>query len=310
MTTDTKKGPPKRGRTRGGPEVKKMIDKPMLDDLSPKNNAFEFAEAGFAVLPLHGVDARGRCGCGKAGCPHPGKHPHAALVRHGLKDASVDLDEIEAWFDRFADLNYGIVTDELHVIDLDPRNGGTESWRKLIRKHADIHSWRVQTGGGGQHVFCRAPQKPLGCGKLAPGIDFKGVGGYVVGVGSLHEFGRRYRWFADCSAYELELEPLPKWIIDELEKKTPADVIGQQVQRAPAFYSELVAPASEGVRNECMTKLVGHLFGSLHPDRAVLFELVRCWNLIHCSPPLDDEEVFRIAGSIARREDDKRRGRA
>lgn len=133
-------------------------------------------------------------------CGSPGKHPHARMARHGLKDATTDVGVIKTWFAEHYWLNYGIVTDTLPTIDIDPRNGGDKAWRELLgTTRPDIHTWRVVTGGGGQHIICSTTATPVVSGKLARGVDVKGVGGYIVGVGSLHLNGKRYRWFPQCS---------------------------------------------------------------------------------------------------------------
>jgi bifunctional DNA primase/polymerase-like protein len=159
-------------------------------------NALAFAARGHAVLPLHSAierDVKLHCTCGDESCSSPAKHPHAGLARRGLKDATVDQDVARGWFSKVELLNYGIVTDTLPTIDIDPRNGGDKAWLKLVRENHDVHSWRVATGGGGQHIAFAATHKPVPSGKLARGVDVKGVGGYIVGAGSLHISGKRYR---------------------------------------------------------------------------------------------------------------------
>ena len=43
--------------------------------------AQDYARRGFAVVPLYGVTADGRCGCGAAACDAPGAHPIGGLPR-------------------------------------------------------------------------------------------------------------------------------------------------------------------------------------------------------------------------------------
>jgi hypothetical protein len=68
-------------------------------------------------------------------CESPGKHPYARFAPHGLKDATPDRATIRRWFADAPFINYGVCTDELPTIDIDPRHGGDESWLKLIRKN-------------------------------------------------------------------------------------------------------------------------------------------------------------------------------
>ena len=70
--------------------------------------------------------------------------------------------------------------------------------------------------------------------------------------------------------------------------------------------NRLVEPVKEGERNDRISKLFGHVYGALRPDRVVLFHLVYAWNLINCHPPLRRDEVEAVAKSINGRETAKR----
>ena len=65
---------------------------------------------------------------------------------------------------------------------------------------------------------------------------------------------------------------------------------------------------SEGERNLAITRLAGLLFSRLNRTPHLAAELVLAWNATHCSPPLDEEEVWRTIESIAQREAQKLRG--
>jgi putative DNA primase/helicase len=271
------------------------------------SNANAFAARGYPVLPLHSITERGGhrvCTCGDATCSSPGKHPHARLAPHGAKDATTDLRVINKWFADLDWLNYGVVTDTLPTVDIDPRHGGDDAWLKLIRQHHDVHSWRVSTGGGGQHIIFGSVSTPVPNGKLARGVDVKGAGGYIVGAGSLHVSGKRYAWFPQCKPGEVELAAPPPWVLEQLEK--PKQGKDGNRTRTPAYYRELIAPALEGERNDRIARLFGHLYGSMFPDRVVLCGLVVAWNRLYCEPPLTDSEVIAIARNIAGCESRKR----
>ncbi len=269
--------------------------------------AIAFAARGHAVLPLHGITERGGkrcCTCGDGACSSPGKHPHARLAPHGKDSATTDTDTIKTWFAEHDWLNYGVTTDTLPTIDIDPRNGGDKAWLKLVREHYDVHTWRVKTGGGGEHIIFGSTPKPVPCGKLTRGVDVKGAGGYIVGAGSLHASGSRYHWFKDCHPSNTTLVAPPRWVLDKLDKPK-----WNGKPRTAEYYCALVADAFEGERNEKTAALFGHLYGTAFPDRAVLYTLMRAWNLAYCHPPLERDEFDRIAVSIATREN-KKRGRA
>jgi hypothetical protein len=278
----------------------------VMADIAPnpaRNKALGFARRGFAVLPLYGIK-NGKCLCGTPSCSSPGKHPLSSLVPHGLKDATTDPEFISEWFDEWPSANYGVLTDQLPTIDIDPRNGGNEAWRKLIRVAYEPHTWMVATGGGGRHIICGSSKTPVPCAKLARGVDLKGANGYVVGAGSLHASGKRYIFYRDCRPKETPLARLPEWVVS---------LVSQANKPAMRYTAEdlnkLVEGAVlEGERNDRITKLFGHVYGAMRPDRVVLWHLVYAWNAMNCDPPLSGEEVLRIAESISGRENSKRAG--
>jgi len=262
-----------------------------------RGKALAFAKRGYAVLPLHGI-SNSRCTCGDVSCASPGKHPR---ILHGVKDATTDPDLISEWFDEHPRTNYGVCTDLLPTIDIDPRNGGDRAWRELVKKNWLPHTWEVITGGGGTHLIFGTTSVPVPCGKLARGVDVKGLGGYIVGVGSLHQSGKRYRWAEYAKPKNTDLMAVPDWVLTAMAAPKER-CIGP---RPPEYYQKLIEPMLEGERNERMTALIGHLFGSAFPDRIVLLHLAICFNRVGVHPPLSDAEVIQIARSIARRQDRK-----
>jgi putative DNA primase/helicase len=83
------------------------------------------------------------------------------------------------------------------VVDVDPRNGGDASLKRLL---ADLgldlrmaFPW-VETGSGGLHIYMAKPADLRTASKLAayPGVEFKTRGTQVVAPGSLHPDTRRH----------------------------------------------------------------------------------------------------------------------
>jgi hypothetical protein len=267
-----------------------------------RNKALGLGRRGHAILPVWGTDGS-KCACGRPGCESAGKHPIGPLVPHGLTEATTDGGIISEWFDEYPDMNYGIVTDNLPTIDIDPRNGGDVAWKKLVAGNYEPHTWMVATGGGGRHIMCGSVETPTPSAKLARGVDLKGVGGYVVGPGSLHASGKRYAFYKDCRPKETPLQPIPEWV------RRVANGTKNGNGKAPLSSLELqalVEDAFEGERNHRITKLFGHLYGAVRPDKAVLCRLVIAWNDSHCHPPLTHDEVISIAESIVKCERKKR----
>jgi hypothetical protein len=272
----------------------------MLEQLDTAKKAIAFAKRGYPVLALHGIVAGGACTCGNDQCGHPGKHPHPLSPR-GKDSATTDVAEVREWFREYPEINFGVCTDTLPTIDIDPRNGGDQAWLELVRENYDVHSWRVATGGGGQHIIFGAGKTPVPCGKLARGVDVKGAGGYICGVGSRHASGKQYRWFPHCAPRDVELAAIPDWVLKKLTKREEP-----RGPRDQAFYDALVADALEGERNERLAALFGHLYGTAFPNKGVLYVLAYAWSQMFCHPPLSKTEVQNVAVSIMRREHKKR----
>jgi putative DNA primase/helicase len=152
--------------------------------------ALEWAGLGFAILPLHKPVGIG-CSCRRGpACSSPGKHPR---TRHGVSDATTDADQLEAWWYRWPDANIGIATGRasgLVVIDVDPRSGGHDYLAQLQHEHGGLPTTvTVRTGGNGWHHYFAGPESEVPGRVLAPGVDLKGDGGYVVAPPSLHVSG-------------------------------------------------------------------------------------------------------------------------
>lgn len=199
--------------------------RPQADVLSrlPGEVALDLTVAGFVTFGLHKFyefggkmtcACRGRCGT----CPGPGKHPSEAWS--GLLQPDFD-----AAFGRALlrpTTGYGVRTGSpsaITVLDFDGAKGFA-SKAALEARHGPLPpTWRVTTGRpeGGEHDWFALPDgdpEPRTCaGLLAPGVDVRGRGGMVVGPGSPHRSGARYRWALGRSPVDLELAPLPPaWV--------------------------------------------------------------------------------------------------
>jgi len=127
------------------------------------------------------------------------------LVKHGFKDASKDQEQIRAWWTRWPDAIICMPTGRASgfiVLDIDVKNGqdGRAALAELERQHGPLpKTLTAETPSGGLHLYFTMPDTdpPLGnsAGKLGPGIDVRGEGGYIVLPPSRIN-GRAYKWVA------------------------------------------------------------------------------------------------------------------
>lgn len=192
-----------------------------------------YIELGLKVLPVWGIKKEGEkhvCACPKGeSCDQkPGKHPlTVGQFRSGVHSASTDREALHAVIEMHPEMNLAIaVPDGMIVIDVDPRNGGDYQLQDIEAKHGKFaDTWDQITGGGGRHLCYQVPQGMKFSGKLAPGIDIKQGGGYIMVEPSLHESGQEYGWEASSSPLDgISIEMAPRWLISMAERPTITSV--------------------------------------------------------------------------------------
>ena len=217
---------------------------------------------------------------------------------HGCWNATADAGQIAAWWDGTYLYNVGIATGGgLVVLDVDINHDtgkyGDETLAELERQHGPLpETWMCLTGGGGVHYYfqCDDPRLTVGTG-FAPGLDYRGAGGYAVAPPSLHDSGREYVWEAEHTPDNTPLAPLPDWL---------HTLMLNGRERASAPRRE--APAekvTEGGRNDALFRLACSLRGKGLGETALTAALL-AENRDRCDPPLDDREVEKIAGSAGK----------
>ena len=183
-------------------------------ELNVLNAALRYAAKEWRVFPLHSVRG-GRCSCNDANCRSAGKHPRVGDWRNA---ASSEPAAIQSWFEQWPDANLGVVTGEsVVVLDVDGYNGGEDSIEALFAQYGRPNTLQATSGSGqGTHFyFDCSGQKLPNCSDLWPGVDVRGVGGYVVADPSVHISGRRYTWDG-MDGCDTVLEPVPVWLGDAI----------------------------------------------------------------------------------------------
>src|SRR5262249_55897398 len=77
----------------------------------------------------------------------------------------------------------------------------------------------------GCHLYFKNNRLPIGntAGKLGPGIDVRGDGGYVVGAGSVHPSGHVYRYADGHDPRSIQVAQAPAWVMNAIRKPVPAN---------------------------------------------------------------------------------------
>ncbi|MFF0062665.1 bifunctional DNA primase/polymerase [Streptomyces sp. NPDC005279] len=256
------------------------------------------AVRGWPVFPLRPGEKRPALH-GEASCPRTGVC--AAGHRKWEQRATTNLDVLrQAWARK--PFNVAIATGPagLLVIDLDmPKDKGSSdtpcgvtTFKALCERagQAVPTTLTVRTASGGRHLYFKAPsgvRLSNSAGKLAPLIDTRAWGGYVVAPGSTIPAGD-YE-ITDTSP----VAPLPPWLLDALapvSKPSSPSVI------APARNATRVAQVA--LAREC-AKVAAAVEGM---REAVLFESARsmgrfvAWGDI---PRHEVEQAFQAAAESA-----------
>lgn len=124
-------------------------------------------------------------------------------------ESSSDPAQWDRWAERFPDCNWGLDCGKsgICVVDVDPKNGGDKSYGQVKdRLGTDAV---VQTPSGGVHLYFHGVV-PSSVSKLAPGIDTRSAGGYVLFPGSVVE-GKVY-----AGEIPETLPAAPQWVVDAL----------------------------------------------------------------------------------------------
>jgi hypothetical protein len=279
------------------------------------STALAFARHGHAVFPIWwpvaGPDGRSRCACGKTDCS-AAKHPHGRTAPNGPRSATTDTGIIKHWFYILPDANLGVATDKLVVVDVDPRHDGDASLAALEREHGEFPlTWRVLTGGGGEHIIFACPDgvtvgnvsaKTTKNPPLGAGIDIRAALGYIVAPPSRHISGKAYTWSVDHHPQDVRLAFAPDWLIKRLQTRGGVGVgdgIGPPVAPLGSDeWSQLTQQPITEYRDLAATKVVGHMLRH-SCEWQYIRGMMHAWNSAMCHPPLGYYELERIIDHIA-----------
>ena len=257
-----------------------------------------------SVFPCWGVTPEGTCECPKGtACASPGKHP---IPSNGLKSATRDVEQIRRWWTEHPNANLAIPTgrdNRLLVIDVDngPEKHGEENLMALEGTLGRLpETWQSLTGGGGRHLFFQYPEGldvRNSTSKLAPNIDVRAEGGYVVAEPARHASGRIYAWEAEHMPEDVPLAQLPMSWLNAL---TGFQSIKPAQQPNPQARFELPDIIPEGQRNDVLFKYRRLDACRRRTGGRDTRNMLRKVNSERCKPPLSSDEVEMVHRSALR----------
>lgn len=227
--------------------------------------ALSYARRGWRVFP----------------CRPKGKEP---LTPSGFKNATTDEEQIRAWWQTWPDANVAVATGNgLYVLDLD----GPEAEASVLGK--EIPEGPQVTTGKGRHCYFQTDEPlRLFTGKL-PHVDGRGGGGYVVAPPSVHPSGAVYQWAGGTE--DLPLPVCPEWLAELARSRTAPTPSPRTDGEGQAILA--------GQRNASLASLAGTMRKRSMSAEAIEAALLE-ENRNRCNPPLPEDEVRRIAASVAR----------
>jgi RecA-family ATPase len=254
--------------------------------------ALKLAERGFRVFPL------------KPGAKTP--------ARKGWQnEAASDPDTVKALFADKPDSNIGIAMGGgLFAFDCDRKDGkdGDAALRALLGVDAiwlDL-TFAVATPSGGLHYVFRCPADKTirnSAGKIAPGVDVRGEGGYLATVGSVID-GKRYTVAnnaAPIDAPESILAIIAEAATPAEPRPSPAGVeldTPATVERARAYLAE-TEPAIEGQGGNDRTYATAAAIMDMGVSEEMNFLLMSEVFNPRCIPPFPEDELEKIVRNAA-----------
>lgn len=219
--------------------------------------ALKYAESGIHVFPARvGVK--------------PDGSKDVRPIADWRNASTIDPATLRRWFGpdgawRGASIAIDCGKSELVVVDLDVKDGrdGIAEWERLNAPA----TWRAATPSGGAHLFYRAPERRVisndQSGKVAPGVDIRGLGGLVIAAPSIDpRAGQAYRWLEGTPEWK-DLPPLPDVVVQRMTQRAekPASAAPTGATAAPGGTPWTPEQASREI-DRWLTRVAGEQPGS------------------------------------------------
>jgi hypothetical protein len=191
--------------------------------MTPLEIALHYTGTGWPVFPCRPGDediidpATGEIDTKSAKSPY---------TSNGLRGATKFERIVRRWWADNPEAMIGVPTGApigAWVLDIDIPGGKHEhdgqAWlNDMIAKHGPLPETRMsRTAGGGTHYFWRHKDGVRNKAAMAPGVDTRGDGGYIVAPGSSLTGGGLYEWLNDAPIVDA-----PDWLLEAVLPKQAA----------------------------------------------------------------------------------------
>lgn len=253
--------------------------------------------------------------------PLNGKKPR---LYNWQNHGTLDPDVARRWFKAWPNTNYGVLIGYealtfVRVVDTDPQGGYDGASDAEFPDTLTVQSGRRPNPG--HHRYYSVPEavrlkhdeyrthlRHLG----KAGVEFKGVGQYVVGPGSIHESsGEAYRVVRDAP-----IAPAPAWLLELAKRERvqeqrgpakagPGPSSADKTYRAVRLIEKILeedGPAIQGQNgNGRIFKTAKQLQRLIACTADETLYFLQTYYNHHCDPPWSDEELVRIVRDVFRK---------
>jgi hypothetical protein len=261
--------------------------------MSSLNNALEYyLSLGFCVIPALPFS----------------KQPSVEWKRY--QSVKPDESEIEEWKRQFWSKGYNIgclggkVSGNLAVIDIDDETLLKKiNVEKLVR-----NTMCVKTGSGKLHIYLRTLEpmrtvKFLGEDKRVR-VEVRGEGSFTLLPPSIHPETKAEYVLLSAPDDLLIMNDVVESLTKQLGVKPTLEPVSEPIsfkdlRYTPPCLKRLLTEAEipRGFRNESLIRVVSYLRQKVKSE-SELYSKAAAWNLKHCNPPLELNEVYQVVKSV------------
>lgn len=239
------------------------------------------------------------------------------LIKTGFLAASLDPEQIRKWWAQWPAALVGVATGAVSgitVVDIDTKDGkrGDINWQQMIGDNGPLpDTMQVESRSGGAHVYLKyVPGSRISQSKLAPGIDVRSDGGYIICPPSAGykyinpgtEIAEAPSWLKALLAPPVAAVPEPA--PEPIHRAKPQ---GDVIDRARKYVAAM-PPAIAGQGGHPATYAVATVLShGFEFDEGTAFELLNEFNA-RCVPAWSEKELRHKLSEAITKPHDKPRG--